>query len=169
MGNDIDKPVLNVDDVAMDAIGKGEDYQAKVAPMGALVGLSKLGFLLTLVEPGKKAFPFHVHSANDEAFYILEGEGTYRFGEESHPIKAGDLLAAPAGGPDKAHQIINTGDVTLKYLGVSTKTEPELVEYPDSGKFLVFARTDGGAPHTAQFRHIGRITDSYDYWDGEAD
>ena len=169
MSNETIKPVLNITDVELNEFGHGDVFEAKLAPMGPVVGLSKLGFLLTLVEPGKSAFPFHAHSANDEAFYILEGEGTYRFGEERYPIKAGDLLAAPAGGPDKAHQIINTGEVALKYLGVSTKAEPEVVEYPDSGKFLVFARTEGGSPQTAQFRHIGRTTDSYDYWDGEAE
>ena len=168
MSNETQSPILNIGDVDLIENGKGDKFHAKLGPMGARVGLSKLGFLLTIVEPGKSAFPHHVHSANDEAFFIIEGEGTYRFGDESYPIKAGDLLAAPAGGPDMAHQIINSGSETLKYIGVSTTNEPDLVEYPDSDKFLVYARTENGSPRSAGFRHIGRTKDSYDYWDGEA-
>lgn len=68
-----------------------------------------------------------------------------------------------------AHQIINTGSETMKYLGLSTKTQPEVVEYPDSGKFLVASRMEDSSPMSAKFRFIGREDTSLDYWDGEKD
>ena len=104
-----------------------------------------------------------------ELFVILEGTGEYRFGEETYPIRAGDVLAAPSGGPEAAHQIVNTGDETLKYLGVSTKAETEVVEYPDSNKFAVMSRFDWSDPKAGGIRFIGRTDANLDYWDGEGD
>jgi hypothetical protein len=45
---------------------------------------------------------------------------------------------------------------------------PEVVEYPDSGKFAVFSRPDEQATQLG-FRFVGRKETSLDYWDGEAD
>ena len=104
----------------------------------------------------------------DELFIILEGEGTYRFGSERFSIKAGDVCAAPTGGPEKAHQIINTGDVALKYLGISTKADTEVVEYPDSGKFAAASRFDWSNPDAGGVRYIGRAENTLDYFEGES-
>ncbi len=91
-------------------------------------------------------------------FFVLEGAGEVRIGGETFPIKKGDFIACPPGGPELAHQIVNTSDAELKYLAVSTKESPEIAEYPDSKKFGVM--TEG-------FRFLGRAGDSLDYWDGE--
>ena len=99
---------------------------------------------------------------------ILEGEGTYRFGKDTYPVRAGDVLAAPTGGPETAHQIVNTGTKTLKYLGVSAAAgTTEVVEYPDSGKFAVTSRFDWHNPSGGGIRYVGRQANSLDYWDGE--
>ena len=129
--------------------------------------MEKLGCLLHVVEPGKSAFAFHAHHLNEEMFVILEGQGHYRWGEELHAIRAGDVVAAPPGGPERGHQITNTGDTALKYLGISTMEQPEVVEYPDSDKFAVFSQSPEGSPITARFRYIGRSETAVDYWDGE--
>lgn len=163
------RPILNIDDAElMDFASPNGKFQAKLGRMGPVLGAEKLGCMLTIVEPGKRAFPFHVHHAIEEMFYIIEGEGEYRFGEETHPIKQGDLLAAPCGEAERAHQIVNTGNATLKYLAFSTMDKVDAVEYPDSNKFLVFASEDG-TPQTARMRHIGRKDQTADYFDGEDD
>ncbi|WP_319499216.1 cupin domain-containing protein [uncultured Cohaesibacter sp.] len=169
MGNETIIPVVSLSDLELKVGGNGEQFQSRLGRIGSLIGLKKLGMMLTIVEPGKKAYPFHAHAANDEAFIILEGGGTYRFGDHSYSVKEGDVVGAPAGGADVAHQIINTGSVTLKYIGISTKVEPEIVEYPDSGKFAAVARVKGDSFLSAEFLHIGRVTDTYDYWDGETE
>ena len=120
------------------------------------------------VAPGKRAFPFHNHLGNDELFVILEGNGTYRFGAEDFAVKAGDVCAAPRGGPDTAHQLINTGKGDLCYLALSTKHDPDVVEYPDSGKFAAMAIAPGANFMQAHLRFVGRVEDSGDYWEGEA-
>ena len=45
-----------------------------------------------LIEPGKRAFPFHNHHANEEMFYVIEGAGTLRFGKNEYPVRAGDVM-----------------------------------------------------------------------------
>jgi uncharacterized cupin superfamily protein len=101
-------------------------------------------------------------------FLILEGSGELRYGDARHPLRAGDIIACPPGGPETAHQIINTGDIELRYLAVGTNEAPDICEYPDSGKYLVFddsLRDADGRPR--EFRVLGRQQDSLDYWDGE--
>lgn len=162
------KPVINLDELALRDGGNGAAFKAKIASFGPLIGSTGMGCMLHVVEPGDKAFPFHNHHQIDELFVILEGEGTYRFGSGRYPVRAGDVCAAPTGGPDKAHQLINTGKVTLKYLGISTKADTEVVEYPDSGKFAAISRFDWANPSAGGVRYVGRAENSLDYFEGEA-
>ncbi|MGI9400185.1 MAG: cupin domain-containing protein [Rhizobiaceae bacterium] len=161
------KPILNIDDVEMRDFGNGQGFDARIGSFGEKIGSTGMGVMLHEVEPGKKAFPFHNHHKIEELFVILEGEGTYRFGEERFPIKSGDVCAAPTGWSERAHQIINTGINQLKYLGNSTKTDTEVVEYPDSNKFVVMSRFDWSNPKAGGIRHMTRSENSLDYFDGE--
>ena len=161
------KPIINLADVQLRDQGNGEGFQAKTGSFGRAIGSTGIGISLHLVEPGKKAYPFHNHHGIHELFYVIEGSGTYRFGKEQHPVKAGDVLAAPSGGQENAHQLINTGTTTLKYLGISAASgESQVVEYPDSGKFAVSSRYDW-ATGKGGIRFIGRPGESLDYWEGE--
>ena len=67
-------------------------------------------------------------------FFIVKGSGTLRYGDETRPIRAGDVICCPTGGPETAHQIVNDSDAELAYLSVSTRMPAEVCEYPDSGK-----------------------------------
>ena len=165
-----DNPVLNIADAKVFPAGPegGSDRMgAMVSVLGGAVGLGGLGCMLTVVEPGKRAFSYHNHLANDEMFVILEGTGTYRFGGQEYPVKAGDICGAPRGGPETAHQLINTGTGVLKYLGISTKIDPEVVEYPDSGKYAALAMWPGEDFRSAHLRAIHRADSQLDYFDGE--
>jgi uncharacterized cupin superfamily protein len=82
-------------------------------------------------------------------------------------VRPGDLIACPPGGPDVAHQIINTGEGEMRYLAVSTKLAPEVAEYPDSGKFGLLADLADGEGASRRFLHIGREGEGLDYWEGE--
>jgi uncharacterized cupin superfamily protein len=80
-------------------------------------------------------------------------------------IATGDVIFIPPG-PDYPHQIVNTSAAPLKYLSISTRESPEVVEYPDSGKYLAMAKgTLGGQTHV--FDRVHREKDGLDYWDGE--
>ncbi len=88
-------------------------------------------------------------------------------GDETSPLRAGDFIACPPGGPEVAHQIVNTGTEELRYLAVSTMIYPEAVEYPDSGKVGVMSRQIRSDGTLRVLRHITREGDAVDYWDGE--
>lgn len=123
---------------------------------------SKLGAAILVVAPGKVSCPYHLHHAQEEMFVILEGSGTLRIAGEHVPIGPGDVITAPAG-PDYPRQIINTSDAPLTYLAISTQEDPEICEYPDSGKFLA----EAGLRREHPFEVIQRSGESLDYWDGE--
>jgi uncharacterized cupin superfamily protein len=160
------RPVISLDDLELAKRGNGGAFEAEICSFGSQIGSTGIGCMLHVVQPGKKAFPRHAHHRIHELFIILEGEGTYRFGDESYPVKAGDVCAAPTGGAETAHQLINTGDKPLKYLGVSTDSDTEVVEYPDSDKFAVMSRFDWSTM-SGGIRFIGRTKDSLGYFDGE--
>jgi uncharacterized cupin superfamily protein len=161
-------PVVNIADVPLNDFGNGARFAARLGRVGPIIGAEQLGCALTVVPAGKVAFPFHCHHANEEMAFILSGEGEVRVGEARHPLRAGDVVAMPAGGPEMAHQIVNTSSQELRYLCFSTMRQPEAVQYPDSGKFAVTAGMPaGGSPRDASLRFIGRAASSLDYWDGE--
>lgn len=135
---------------------------------GPRIGAQKLGYNLTAVPAGKRAFPFHNHRVNEEMFFVLHGAGEVRIGKDVYPIGQGDFIACPAGGVETAHQIVNTGTEELRFLAVSTMRTPEVCEYPNSGKFGVYAEFPGPADgRPRMFRYLGREAQSIDYWDGE--
>ena len=160
------KPVVSLSDLPLAKRGNGGAFEAEVNSFARSIGSTGLGAMLHVVQPGKKAFPRHAHHQIHELFVILEGEGTYRFGNDSYPVKAGDVCAAPTGGAETAHQLVNTGSQPLKYLGISTMADTEVVEYPDSQKFAAISRYDW-ATGSGGVRFIGRAKDSLGYFDRE--
>ena len=171
------KPILNIADVQFRMVGHGtnfpgsenppERFDARIGDLGRRLGAQKLGYNLTVVPPGKRAVPLHSHRANEEMFFVLEGEGEVRIGGETYPIKQGDVIAHPPGGPETAHQIVNTSKAELKYLAVSTRISPEIAEYPESGKFGVYGEFPGEDGKPKGFRFISRAAASINYYDGE--
>lgn len=160
--------ILNISDIPLTDHDHRDDFAAKLGQFGPLIGLKQLGGRLVILPPGKKAWPYHNHHVNEEMFVILDGTGTLRLGGQEHPVKTGDVIACPAGGPETAHQLINTGDTELRYLAISTMLQPDIAEYPDSGKFLVMSGSaPGGDKNVRRLVHIGRPENTLDYWDGE--
>lgn len=162
------KPVVNIADVPLREGGNGKQFAAKLGRVGPLIGASKLGCQLHIVPAGKKAFPRHAHHVNEEMFFVVSGQGSYRAGEETYPIREGDLIAAPPGDAATAHQIVNTGTSELRYLAFSTRLDPDVVEYPDSKKFAVASMVDPEKGLiAAKLVYIGRREGSLGYFDGE--
>lgn len=162
--------ILNIDDLEYQAWGHGDRFEAKMGAISARLGAQKLGYNLTVLLPGKRAFPFHSHRVNEEMFFVLEGAGEIRIGAETYAVRKGDVIACPPGGPDTAHQLINTSDSEeMKYLAVGTSMSPEIAEYPDSQKVGVFAQfpADGDGKPTVMRYIIRDQADMTDYWEGE--
>ncbi len=163
-------PVISIDALALEPRPKDwsppatartrfDASRARVAPR---LGLSRLGCTVTQVAPGCAAYPFHSHRANEELFVILAGRGELRLGAARHAVTAGDLVGCPTGGPETAHQLINSGETPLRYLAISTQRDPDICEYPDSGKVGSYAGDGDG-----EWMHLTHYDSARDYWDGE--
>jgi len=156
--------IVNIAELALQDGGNGKAFQAKLGRAGALLGLKRLGCSLTVVPPGKRAWPFHRHHVTDELFYIVSGSGEVRLDDQTQAVRAGDLIASPAG--TEAHQIINTGPSELRYLAISDINTVDIIEYPDSGKVGMAAGVKDGNLSSARYKAMGRVTPA-DYFDGE--
>jgi len=62
--------------------------------------------------PGRTTAAHH-HVDTEEIYYVLEGRGLMRVGDESREVGVGDAVAIP---PGAVHQISNTGSSLLKFL-----------------------------------------------------
>jgi uncharacterized cupin superfamily protein len=165
----MNKPLINIVEVTHADWEHGKKYKAKLGNIGRALGSQHLGYSIIILPPGKAAFPFHNHRVNEEMFFILEGTGQLRLGSATHKIKKGDVIAAPPGNRSTAHQIINTSKKQLKYLAVSTKSSPEIAEYPDSNKIGVLAEFPAGSKKSEWFYIItkNKSAGPSDYWEGE--
>ena len=108
--------------------------------------------------PGKLNAPPHCHSAEEEIFVVLEGDGDLLLWEEDgiaeQPVRAGSVVARPAGtGVGHAFRAGEQGMTVLMY---GTRDPNDICYYPRSGKVYF---TGLGL--------IARLGDSLDYWDGE--
>lgn len=156
--------IINIDDIPTRTFHSGPRFEAALGDIDGALGTTQLGATLHVVPAGKTAWPYHRHHGNDEIFFVVSGEGTYRVGGERKPIRTGDLIGAPAGG--EAHQIINSGTAELRYVAFANHGRADLIEYPDSGQ-VSMAIAHGNDREPASFLELrGRITPT-EYWDGE--
>ena len=80
-------------------------------------GSRQLSFGAAEIDPGKE-IPVHRHSVDgrhvEEGFYVLEGAGEVRVGDDVRKIAAGSFcVMSPA---DDFHTIRNTGSTTLRFV-----------------------------------------------------
>lgn len=159
--------VLNINEVPLEEWRHDERFEARMTQLGRPLGAKKLGYRLVVLPPGKAAWPVHAHLVNEEMFFIIEGTGSLRLGDQTWPLIAGDVAAVPPG-PDTPHQIINDGDMDLKYLCVSTMEEPDIVMMPDSGKVNIMAGSPPGGEKSARTLSVSLPLDAaVDYWANE--
>lgn len=136
------KLVRNFNDIEKTPDVRPPLYETLCTRLAVGTAAKNLGASIHIVAPGSSC-PYHFHHAQEEMFIILEGEGTFRIAGELLSIREGDVVFIPPG-PEYPHQIINSSNEPLKYLSISTREDPEIVEYPDSGKYQAIARGDHG-------------------------
>ena len=133
-------------------------WRSKDAWVGARIGGELIGASMYELEPGDRLWPYHLHQANEEWLIVVRGRPTLRTPEEERELAEGDVVAFPRG-EDGAHQVRNGTDVPVRVLMLSTHIEPEIVEYPDSGKVGVSAK--------GSLLYRTRPGSNLEYWDGE--
>jgi len=90
--------------------------------------------------PQKSNYPYHYHTQNTEAFYILSGKGILLAPGGEKRISAGDLILCPPG-EQSAHRIANASKTEpLVYLDFDTANSPDILHYPHSGKTGIITR-----------------------------
>jgi uncharacterized cupin superfamily protein len=120
----------------------------------------RTGLRLAEVAPGKLNAAPHCHSAEEEIFVVLEGDGElelYADGPqptERHAVRTGHTVARPPG--TRVAHAFRAGESGLTLLMYGTRDTNDVCYYPRSDK--VYLRGVGV---------IGRI-ERLDYWDGEA-
>jgi len=140
------------------------DAAFKRKRLAAAAGGEEVGCSLYELPPGGRSWPYHYHTGNEEALFVLDGAGALRLDGETHPLSNGDYVALPAG-EDSAHRVVNDGDDPLRYLMLSTMTDPDVTVYPDSGKVGVFAGAPPGGTGERTVSGYFRPADAVDYWE----
>lgn len=162
--------IINIAEVEPRIESRGERFAFQGKRLGPHVGCKSIGSSYVEIPPGKQAFPNHFHTANEEAVFVIEGQGHVRIGKEEVEIVAGDYLSFPVG-PEHAHSITNTSKAVLKLLCISTLNPVEVVGYPDSKKTAVFAMSDSSkglmSGPVPWVRMIIKDQNSVDYYEGE--
>jgi len=121
--------------------------------LGSAAGAVRSGLNHITLAPGSLGAPAHCHSAEEEIFVVLEGDGVCTIGDQEHPVRRGHVVSRPAG-TGIAHSF-KAGPAGLTYLAYGTREPNDITYYPRSNK--IFFRGVGV---------IGRI-ERLDYWDGE--
>lgn len=156
---------VNESDLEWNTLERGETEFRRKRLSDAAAG-DDVGCSLYELPPGKKSWPYHYHSGNEEALYVLAGKGRLRGAEGEVPIEAGDYAAFPAG-REGAHRVINDSDDPLRYLMISTMNEPDVGVYPDSDKVTLFGGSPPGGRGERTLSGSYRREDAVDYWEGE--
>jgi uncharacterized cupin superfamily protein len=159
------KSVINASEGTTHTGESGEFFAYSMTELAGELGAHAIGANITRVPPGKAAFPFHHHYANEEHFFVLSGSGVLRDGADLHEVTKNDYIVNLPGGPERAHQLINTGNEDLVYLAISTSAIPEVCGYPDSGKTGV--RTAPYEKANSRFLIPDASKDAVSYWELE--
>jgi uncharacterized cupin superfamily protein len=154
--------VPNIGDPHFDEPREHEGFLALRARLGRQAGAERLGLSLWEVEPGQAAYPYHFHYTEEELIVVLSGTPSLRTPEGWRELGEGEVVSLPRG-EGGAHQIVNRGERTVRFLSFSTSGEPDIVSYPDSGKLGAYERL----PEGGGLRALFRAADTVDYHDGE--
>jgi uncharacterized cupin superfamily protein len=129
--------------VAFEQIPFDEDGDKALA---AAAGSVQTGLNWVRREAGTAGSELHCHSADEEAFVILEGEATLVLTrapyarsdaeeEGEYPVRAGHVIARRPGSR-VAHQL-RAGPKGLTYLAYGTRDPNDIVYYPESGEIFL--------------------------------
>ncbi len=149
--------IVNVDEV------EGEDG-GTFKELGEAAGSVRTGLNWERLAPGKDSGPPHCHSAEEEVFVVLDGEGTLELwpspiaeqrgsSREDVPLRAGHVVSQPPG--KRIGHTLRAGDGGMTVLLYGTREPSDTIYYPRSRK--IFWRGLGV---------IGRV-EHLDYYDGE--
>ena len=116
-----------------------ENSGLRAEPVVKAAGGELLGGTLYELAPGHGGVPLHIHHGMEELAIVISGRPTLRTLEGESELEPGDIVAFPRGRRG-AHTLVNRTDEPVRYLMVSNKVMPELVEYPEDGTIRALTR-----------------------------
>lgn len=135
-----------------------------VAELGRTAGSVRTGISRARVPAGQLNAPPHCHSAEEEIFVVLEGEGLVELtpsptmidlgaNAESHPVRPGTVVSRPAG--TRIAHAFRAGEAGVTLLAYGQRRANDIVYYPRSNKINfrgvgVIARLDHLAWETGE-------------------
>jgi uncharacterized cupin superfamily protein len=151
--------IVNLDDVE-------GSYGGIAKHLGREAGATQTGLNWLALPPGGEGAPPHCHSAEEELFVVLDGEGTLELWgapkpgaplqtepQETHQVRRGHVVSRPAG--TRISHSFRAGDPGLTVLAYGTRDTNDICYYPRSNKVF--------------FRGLGLIArlEPLEYFDGE--
>jgi|1186.fasta_scaffold02656_3 uncharacterized cupin superfamily protein len=144
--------VVALDDVEV-VTGTEGDVSFTSRGLSHAAGSQRSGLGHDIVPAGMLGTVPHSHSAEEEIFVILDGDGVVLIGDDAMPVRAGHVAAFPPG-TGMTHAI-RGGERGITYLTYGTRDPNDIAYYPRSNK-IAFRGV----------RLIARL-EALDYWDGE--
>ena len=149
--------IVNLEDVEGDEEGTYKE-------LGKTAGSIRTGLNWERLAPGADTGPPHCHSAEEEVFVVLEGDGVLELWpspiaeqhgvqREDVPLRTGHVVAQPPG--QRVGHTLRAGEHGMTVLLYGTRDPSDAIYYPRSQK--IFWRGLGV---------IGRV-EHLDYYDGE--
>jgi uncharacterized cupin superfamily protein len=139
-------------------------FEGLARHLGRSAGAVRTGLNHITLPPGEEGAPAHCHSAEEEIFVVLDGEGTLTLipspqaaarGDEveTYPLRPGHVVSRPPA--TRIAHLFEAGSAELTYLAYGTNERNDIAYYPRSNKIY--------------FRGVGVIArlENLDYFDGE--
>jgi uncharacterized cupin superfamily protein len=156
-------PVIHESELDWSETDEG-DARFRRKRLGGAAGGDDLGASLYELLAGERSWPYHYHTGNEEAIYVLAGEGLLVLDGDEHRIEAGHYAAFPAD-ESGGHRVVNDSTGPLRYLAVSTMNDPDVTVYPGMDKVGVFAGSPPGGSGERTVHGYFDPDDAVDYWE----
>ena len=108
-----------------------------------------LGVFEDTLQPWQSGPPLHLHTNQDEAFYVLDGTLVVQLGDEQREVGSGSFVWIPRGTP---HAFANASGTPTRLLGLATPGGIERF-FAEQGAYL--AQLQGASPDLAVLGSIG--------------
>ena len=127
------------------------------APLGKLLGLTRIGIHHERLLPGRRTSYPHAESAEEEFVYVIEGSPDVWLDGTLHRLEPGDAVGFPAG-TGIGHTFLNNTPREVRLLVVGEHAVPDAkVHYPMNPEYertIDYAWT--GAPARPLGKHDGK-------------
>lgn len=93
------------------------------------IGAERVDLHLNVITAGSPPGPYHLHTAAENVYHVLEGRVRIRIDGVDHDAGPGDTVFIPPGVP---HSATNMGDGDARLLEIYAPAEVDFVEVPAS-------------------------------------